>query len=147
MKIGIKFGSLMGYLIAVFGLLILLYKNYLFSKNPVSIIIQLSSVGLMIWARLTFGLRSFHATANTTKGELVTKGPYKWLRHPIYASIIYFTWACLISFPFIWTFIAVVLITMGLLLRIILEEKSLMTNYTEYASYSKRTKRLIPYLF
>lgn len=144
---GIKIGSVLGYLLAVSGLLFLVNKNYLFSKNPVSIIIQFCCIGLMIWARLTFGLRSFHLTANTTKGQLVTHGPYRWLRHPIYASIIYFSWTSLISFPNLWTAGAIVFITGGLLLRMILEEKSLMENYTEYAAYSKRTKRLIPFIF
>jgi protein-S-isoprenylcysteine O-methyltransferase Ste14 len=93
MKKGIKIGSVLGYLMAVSGILFLLKNNYLFSKNPVSVTIQFCCIGLMIWARLTFGLRSFHLTASTTKGKLVTHGPYRLLHHPIYASIIYFSWA------------------------------------------------------
>ncbi len=132
---------------AVSGILILLKNNYLFSKNPVSVTIQFCCIGLMIWARLSFGLRSFHLTANTTKGKLVTHGPYRWLRHPIYASIIYFSWTSLISFPNLWAVGAIVLITAGLLLRMILEEKSLMENYEEYSAYTKQAKRLIPFIF
>ena len=94
----------------------------------------------MIWARFTFGLRSFHATANTTKGKLVTTGPYHWLRHPIYASIIYFVWASVISYPFIDTVAAVILITGGLFLRIILEEKSLKLTYP-FAPYRRIERR------
>ncbi len=146
MKI-IKYGSLFGYGTAVLGLIILIKKGYIFSNNTVAIAIQICSVGLMIWARFTFGLRSFHPSANTTIGKLVTNGPYRWLRHPIYASIIYFSWACLISFPFLWTYIAILLITGGLFLRMLLEEKSLMESYPEYASYAKKAKRLIPFVF
>jgi protein-S-isoprenylcysteine O-methyltransferase Ste14 len=143
----LKIGSLIALGIAVLGVLFLLDKNYIFSKNPITIIIQLCSVGLMIWARITFGLRSFHATANTTKGELVTNGPYRWLRHPIYAALIYFFWASVISYPFIETIAAVILISGGLFVRMILEEKFLLVAYDEYAAYSKRTKRIIPFLF
>jgi protein-S-isoprenylcysteine O-methyltransferase Ste14 len=143
----IKLASFMGYLIAVIGLFILIEKSYIFSKNPILIICQICCLGIMFWARLTFGFRSFHLTADSTKGKLVTNGPYRWLRHPIYASIIYFSWTCLISYPFIETIISVCLIVGGLLIRMILEEKSLLANYEEYASYSKRTKRLIPFIF
>ena len=31
---------------------------------------------LRVWARMTFGARSFHAGAEPTAGELVTTGPY-----------------------------------------------------------------------
>ena len=142
-----KIGSLIAYGIAVLGALFLLDRNYILSKNPITIIIQLFSFGLMIWARITFGLRSFHATANATKGKLLTNGPYRWLRHPIYASLIYFSWASVISYPFIETIAAVILISGGLFVRMILEEKFLLVAYDEYAAYSNRTRRIIPFLF
>jgi hypothetical protein len=41
---------------------------------------------------LTFGARSFHAGANPTDGGVVTAGPYRFFRHPIYAAILYFLW-------------------------------------------------------
>lgn len=144
----IKIASLLGFGLAVLGILYLFDRNLIFSKNIFAIIIQILSVALMIWARMTFGFRSFHATANTTKGGLVTSGPYHWFRHPIYASVIYFSWSCVIGFPFKETILAVLLITAGLLIRIFLEEKSLIDSYKqEYLDYSKKTKRIIPFIF
>jgi protein-S-isoprenylcysteine O-methyltransferase Ste14 len=143
----LKLASLIGLGVALLGVFYLLYKNYIISKNPVTIIIQVCSICLMAWARITFGLRSFHAAANTTKGGLVTNGPYHWLRHPIYASLIYFFSACIISFPFIDTIGAVILIVVGLFTRMLLEEKFLLADYDEYAAYCKRAKRIIPFLF
>jgi protein-S-isoprenylcysteine O-methyltransferase Ste14 len=143
----IKLGSILGYLFAVIGLLYLIESNYVISSNPISIFVQLCSIGLMIWARLTFGMRSFHLTANATEGELVTTGPYKWLRHPIYASAIYFSFASVISHPFFGTIAAFISIFGGLFIKIILEEKSLLISYHSYAEYSKNTKRLIPFIY
>ena len=148
MKISLsKIGSFLGYGIAVTGLVYLIFNNYIISKNPLTIIIQLFSFCLMIWARITFKSRSFHLTADPTKGGLVTNGPYRWLRHPIYAAVIYFSWACLIAFPEIEVLLAVLIITVGLFTRMILEEKALNKAYPEYAEYSKRAKRLIPFIF
>ena len=142
-----KIGSLLGFGIAVLGLYFLIFNNYVISKNPITIIIQLFSFFLMIWARVTFKSRSFHLTANPTEGDLVTNGPYRWLRHPIYAAAIYFSWACLIAFPKIEVLVAVLFITAGLFTRILLEEKALNKVYPEYAEYSKRAKKLIPFIF
>jgi protein-S-isoprenylcysteine O-methyltransferase Ste14 len=143
----LKIGSLIALGIAVLGIFFLFEKHFIFSSNPFTIIIQLSSVALMIWARITFGLRSFHAAANTTKGELVTTGPYRLLRHPIYAALIYFFWASVISYPFIETIASAFLITGGLFIRMLFEERFLLVAYDEYEAYSKRTKRIIPFLF
>jgi protein-S-isoprenylcysteine O-methyltransferase Ste14 len=143
----LKVVSLIAFGVAVIGVLYLVDMNYVFSKNPISIIIQAFAVGLMIWSRLTFGARSFNASANATKGKLVTNGPYHFLRHPIYAAIIYFSIASIISFPFVDTFVAVGLIVLGLVVRMILEEKSLLIAYGDYAEYSKNTKRIIPFVF
>ena len=139
--------SLIAFGIAVIAEVFVWEKNYILSNNPITIIIQLCSIGLMIWARITFGRRSFHAGANSTEGDLVTSGPYRWLRHPIYASIIYFFWASVISYPFIETIIAAIFISGGLFVRMIIEEKFLLVAYKEYTAYSKRTKRIIPFLF
>ena len=84
--------SIVGYLIAVAGLLWLVVIKHLFASAPLLIVFQLLSVLLMLWARMTFGIRSFHGLAKTTEGALVTTGPYRYWRHPIYASILYFVW-------------------------------------------------------
>ena len=142
-----KIGSLLGFGIAVLGLVFLIFKNYVITKNPVIIIIQLFSFCLMIWARITLKSRSFHLTADPTEGGLVTNGPYRWLRHPIYAAVIYFSWACLVAFPKIEALVAVLFITAGLFSRMLIEEKELDKAFPEYAAYSKRAKRLIPFIF
>ena len=142
-----KIGSFVAFGIAVLGLFYLVERNYILSTNPITISIQLCAFAFMIWARITFGLRSFHVTANSTKGELVTTGPYRLLRHPIYAAAIYFSWASVIAYPFVDTITAVILISNGLYVRMILEEKSLLLTYDDYAEYCKRTKRIIPFVF
>lgn len=143
----IKIVSLIGFGIAVAGILYLVERHYIFSNNPIAIGFPVLAAALMVWARLTFGVRSFNATANTTRGKLVTNGPYHWFRHPIYASLIYFFIASIISFPYVDVIIAFVLIVAGLFVRMILEERSLINTYDEYAAYSKRTKRIIPFIF
>jgi protein-S-isoprenylcysteine O-methyltransferase Ste14 len=142
-----KISSFISYLLAVVGLVFLILTKHLFSAHPAVIIIQVLSAGLMVWARITFGARSFHAIANTTKGKLVTNGPYHLLRHPIYASVIYFTWAGVSSYLSLEVAAAALLVTVSLFIRMLLEERFLKLAYDEYGSYSERTYRIIPFLF
>ena len=135
------------FILAAADLVYLILKGYILSANAVGLVIQACSVGLMIWARITFGIRSFHARADTTEGKLVTNGPYRWLRHPIYASIIYFTWAAVFSHFVPDAIAATLLISLSLYVRMILEERFLRVVYKEYAAYCRRAKRVIPFIF
>jgi protein-S-isoprenylcysteine O-methyltransferase Ste14 len=142
----LKIFSILGYLLAVSGAVYLFYSDQLFAENPLVIGIQIFAGLLMIWSRITFGIRSFYATADTTKGELVNKGPYHFLRHPIYASIIYFVGASLIAYPFLEVLLAFLAVFLGLFIRMILEEMFLKNKYPQYEAYSKKTKRFLPYV-
>src|SRR5262249_49194862 len=75
--------SKLGFLVMIAGLVGLVATHALFSPNPVVIGVQVAAALLMLWARVTFGRRSFHATASATAGGLVTTGPYRYIRHPI----------------------------------------------------------------
>jgi protein-S-isoprenylcysteine O-methyltransferase Ste14 len=143
----IKTVSILAFAIAVVGVVYLYHTRHIFSDNPITITIQVFAAVLMIWARLTFGIRSFNASANATEGNLVTSGPYRWFRHPIYAAVIYFFIGSLIAYPTIKVLLAVIIISSGLFVRMILEEKSLSVTYPEYADYCKKTRRIIPFVF
>jgi protein-S-isoprenylcysteine O-methyltransferase Ste14 len=96
---------------------------------------------------MTFGGRSFHAAARPTEGGVVTSGPYRYVRHPIYAAVIYFTWAGILSHLSILNLVLGICAIAGAGLRIVAEEKLLVDRYPEYKRYANRTKRIIPFLF
>ncbi len=85
--------SIFGFAFIVIALAALLGINALFSPEPWVIALQVAAALLMVWARMTFGMRSFHADAKPTAGGLVTSGTYRYMRHPIYAAICIFVWA------------------------------------------------------
>lgn len=138
--------SALAFLLAVAALVVLVLIRHLFATNLLLIAVQAGAVALMVWARMTFGLRSFHATASTSAGGLVTSGPYRFWRHPIYASIIYFVWAGQVQSPTLLSLSAASLVTLGLFARMLLEEHFLRAAYPEYVQYSRQAKRLIPFV-
>jgi protein-S-isoprenylcysteine O-methyltransferase Ste14 len=139
--------SVLGFLVAAAALAELLFLHHLFASSPWLIAVQGAAVLLMIWARMTFGLRSLHAAASTTEGGLVTNGPYRFWRHPIYASVIYFTWAGQVEAPAAVPVALAAAVTLGLLTRMLIEEQFLTRTYAAYADYAKNAKRLIPFVW
>ena len=83
--------SIIGYVGMIGALLGLLATRTLFSSAPLVISVQVLAFVLFLWARFTFGRRSFHVVADPTEGGLVTGGPYRYIRHPIYAAFCLFT--------------------------------------------------------
>ena len=129
------------------GLVGLLASHSLFSSSPVVITGQLLALALITWARVSFGLRSFNLTATPTQGGLVTSGPYRLIRHPIYASVCLFTWVSALGHPSLWSVGLASLVSVGIMIRALTEETLVAKQYPEYRDYAKRTKRLIPFVF
>jgi protein-S-isoprenylcysteine O-methyltransferase Ste14 len=132
--------------ILILTVLGLFERHALFARTPVLIGGQVVAGLLMLWARLTFGLRSWHAAATPTEGALVTSGPYRLLRHPIYAAILLFLWTGVASHASVFSVLMVVLASVAIAVRIGAEERLVSARYPEYAAYAARTKRVIPFI-
>lgn len=139
--------SVFAFALMVAGIAGCYYSDALFMNLPIVIALQLCGVALMIWARITFGKRSFHAAANPTAGGLVTTGPYRYLRHPIYTAAFFFVWPPAIArgTPAALGFAA--LTSIGGITRMLCEEYLLVRQYPGYVEYAKTTKRMIPFVF
>jgi protein-S-isoprenylcysteine O-methyltransferase Ste14 len=139
--------SVLGYLAMTGGLLGLLVTRNLLSPFPFVIAPQAIAVLLMLWARITFGRRSFHAAANPTAGSLVTTGPYRLVRHPIYTAVCLFVTAGAAG-HLSWTSGSFCgLVWVGALARMVCEERLLGEQYPEYRQYAATTSRMIPHVF
>jgi len=102
---------------------------------------------IVVWGRHTLGRHfSIHLQVDQ-RHDLVTDGPYRWVRHPIYSGDILFhagvpllcgAWEALV-FPVIYAALAVV--------RLRKEEVMLGDAYAGYAEYRTRTSALVPGLY
>jgi len=142
----LKFLSIAGFCVGLFALTILVMRESILADNLVAILVQVFAVLLMLWARVTFGRRSFHVSANPTDGGLITTGPYHYIRHPIYASILYFLWAGIFSHLSLINIFLGIVVTFGSFIRIFSEEHLVTEQYPNYVEYAARTKRIIPFV-
>src|SRR5689334_18755918 len=136
--------SIVAVLVLVVTLMLLLRRGELLGAGPVSIALQAIAVLLMVWARVTFGRRSFHAAADPTAGGLVTWGPYRYWRHPIYSAILLFLWSGALSHGLDPVAIALAAVgTVVTIVRVLSEESLLRAEFTGsdgYDAYARRTK-------
>lgn len=142
-----RMASIAGFLLmgaAVVGLFI---SHALFSSSSLVIAVQLIALGLMFWARLSFGRRSFHVSATPTEGALVTTGPYRYIRHPIYTAVCLFCLAGALSNGSLLSVGAILVLLIGAVMRMLAEEHLLANKYPEYREYLCTTKRMMPYVF
>jgi protein-S-isoprenylcysteine O-methyltransferase Ste14 len=138
--------SIAGVVLAAGGLIQLFWRGALFGRGAVSIGIQVASIGLLLWARIIFGRRSFRYRASPTPGGVVTVGPYRYIRHPIYASILYFSGAGVASNWSVAYVVPWLAVALGLGLRMACEERLLTEHYPAYADYASQTKRIAPFV-
>jgi protein-S-isoprenylcysteine O-methyltransferase Ste14 len=84
---------------------------------------------------------------NTT--TLVTVGLYRFIRHPMYASLLALVWGAYLKNPLTISSIALALGATGFLIATsITEERENLVRFgAAYAAYMRRTRRFIPFLF
>jgi protein-S-isoprenylcysteine O-methyltransferase Ste14 len=136
-----------GFLLMVGGLVGLVLRREAFSPAPLVIALQAAAVGLMLWARVVFGRRSFRVSTSPADGGLVRSGPYRWIRHPIYTAVCLFAAACVVGHPSWFALSMAGLVGAGSLARLLAEEKHLRVQYPEYADYARQVKRMVPFVF
>jgi protein-S-isoprenylcysteine O-methyltransferase Ste14 len=143
----LKLASIVVFVVLTLAVAGLVMRQSLFARGTVGIAVQVLAVLLLLWARLTFGRRSFHLAANPTPGSLVTTGPYRFLRHPIYSAFLYLLWAGVLSHLSAVNCLLALIATAAIAVRIVAEERLLVKRYPEYVSYAARTKRIVPFVF
>ena len=124
----------------------LLFLRLLFAHAGVPLALQVVAGVLMLWARLTFGRRSFHAGADPTPGGIVTRGPYGLVRHPIYTATLLFVWAGVAAHGVLVGVLLAIVATAAVVVRMLAEERLVVEIYPEYEEHAHRVKRLIPFV-
>lgn len=139
--------SLAALLLMALALAGLVVRGAFFSLHPLAIGAEAASIALMVWARLTFGLRSLHAAANPSAGGLVTTGPYRYIRHPIYTAACLFGWSGVLAHWSLINGMLGMLLLAGAVVRMLCEEHLIAADHPEYAAYARTTRRMLPFIF
>ena len=82
---------------------------------------------------------------NTT--QLVTQGIYKYIRHPMYSSLLILNWGIMFQQPTWFTVLIAALVSLMLIITAKVEETENINFFGEnYLSYQRHSKMLIPFV-
>lgn len=86
---------------------------------------------------------AFEDTAN-----LITQGIYRYIRHPLYSSLLFLAWGAYLKHISLYGTIAVLFATAALIITAKMEERENLSSFgPEYATYIKKTKMFVPFIF
>jgi protein-S-isoprenylcysteine O-methyltransferase Ste14 len=103
-------------------------------------------IALAVWARLHLGRNWGMPMSQRAEPELVTSGPYRFVRHPIYAGLLTAMLGTALVNNLL-GLIVVAVLTAYFYYCGIVEERNLAATFpTAYPDYRSRTKMLIPFL-
>jgi protein-S-isoprenylcysteine O-methyltransferase Ste14 len=127
------------------------FQNRVATNNEfvltVGFITFLLGLFLAIWARLYLGKNWGMPMTQKQNPELVTSGPYHYIRHPIYTGVLLAMLGSSLASSLLW--LTVFAITSIYFVYSALEEEKLLTKQFPkiYSSYKTRTKMLLPFIF
>ena len=126
----------------------LLYQGPVLAESIPGISIQFMGLLLGSWAIFVMGRKYVKISPLPLEnGKIIQKGPYAVLRNPMYLSILLWFLPVAIEYPN-WPFIFKLLVLISvLILKTLIEEKTLPKVHKDYDSYSRKTYRIIPWLY
>lgn len=156
-----RFGSGMAARLAIFllllvGLRVLHHQPVVFGDIATTdrltlallgLVLFAAGLGLAIWARVYIAENWGMPMSVKADPELVTTGPYSYIRHPIYTGVLLAALATVLVAGFYWLLIA---LFMGVyfVYSAKQEEKYLLRTFPKaYPKYMHTTKMLIPFVF
>ncbi|TWU46152.1 Isoprenylcysteine carboxyl methyltransferase (ICMT) family protein [Rubripirellula tenax] len=135
-------------IVAQFALAAILVLSATWLPFPWAImLIALPGIVLAMSAWLTMGLFKLrvHPTTNEDT-RLIRSGPYAVVRHPMYAGLMWFTAALLLSGFAWWRLAAWIGLSIVLASKASVEELAMVKRFEEYRDYQSKVGRLVPRL-
>ena len=134
-------------LLVLLVLLILILRGDLFSRSPLVILAQIAALALAAWARRSFQAGQFRVAPAPGAGPLLRAGPYRFVRHPMYAGALLLIWAGVLGHWSLGNAALGLVAVAAVGIRIVDEERGLREHFPDYPEYCRRTKRLVPGVF
>lgn len=78
---------------------------------------------------------------------LVTSGPYRWIRHPMYASLLLFMLGIALFYNQLPNYAGLALLLIAVVGKMHREERHLHLHFEDYSDYVRRTHRLLPGIY
>jgi protein-S-isoprenylcysteine O-methyltransferase Ste14 len=116
-------------------------------REGMGLAVFLAGLGLAVWARVHLGRNWGTPMSEKADPELVTAGPYRYIRHPIYSGIILGMIGTTIAVSLYWL-AAAALLGGYFVYSAFVEERNMERLFPDaYPAYKRATKVLVPFVF
>ncbi|MDR3642865.1 MAG: isoprenylcysteine carboxylmethyltransferase family protein [Candidatus Doudnabacteria bacterium] len=114
----------------------------------IGLAIDLVAIAFAIWARITLGSNWSNAIALKENHELVQKGPYGIVHHPIYTGLLFAAFGTAMTIGRLTDYIGIICILVAVLIRIHDEDVLMAEQFPEsHSAYRQQTKKLVPFIW
>lgn len=105
----------------------------------------IAAIALLLWTLPALGTNLTDTVVTRAQHTLVTRGPYRWIRHPFYVAMGFLTFGCCLLAANWFMFVTGVVVFGLLAFRSRAEEEQLLARFGEpYREYRERTGRFVP---
>jgi protein-S-isoprenylcysteine O-methyltransferase Ste14 len=112
-----------------------------------AVILCVAGLAFCLWARFTLGRNWSGTITLKEEHELIVRGPYRIVRHPIYTGLLAMIIATVLVRGHLAGIIGAVLVFVSLWIKLSSEEKVMLKQFQDqYAVYQQRVRRLIPFV-
>ena len=127
------------------------FANRNFMLNPwiagLGALLCVAGIALAVWARLYLGKNWGMPMSLKENPELVTTGPYRFVRHPIYSGILLAMLGSALASGLLWLLVFI-LFGSYFVYAAHTEEQIMQRQFPgQYPAYQKRTNALIPFIW
>jgi len=107
-----------------------------------------AGLAFCLWARAVLGRNWSGTITLKEQHELIVRGPYRIVRHPIYAGLLAMIAATVVVKGHLAGIIGALLVFVSFWIKLSNEENLMLKQFpNQYAAYQQRVKRIIPYIF
>ena len=126
----------------------ILLTGPLLAPQPPLLALEVAAVALGVWAVLTVRLDKVQIVPDPhPDAQLVRSGPYRWIRHPMYAAVLLGALALVLAQPTPVRWGLWLILLADLLIKLHYEERLLAQHFAGYEDYQAESKRLVPYVY
>ena len=115
-------------------------------REGIGLVLFVVGLAFAIWARLNIGRNWGTPMMQKDEPELVTSGPYRLVRHPIYSGVLVAGAGTAVALSW-WWLVPVALAGIYFIYSAFVEERYLTKRFPEtYLAYKRSTKMLVPFI-
>ena len=129
------------------AIIILVLTGSIFPDDIVLLTIMILFLLFGLWAMFVHRFRFNALPELRDDSSLKTSGPYRFVRHPMYTSLIFITLIWVVNDFSIFRLAIWIILLITIHLKSEYEEQLLIKKFPDYRQYKVRTKKFIPFIY